>query len=154
MEKKSFITTMQFLGVIFLCTPTAAFLPTRTFSHVCHTHHSQDDLRHHRAFCKSNYSLQKSYPYAEISESENCDSLKSATTEQVDVTQQEADKAEDTKDVLTNAVIRVSFDGRMFTGWSGANDSSYDNDVRQDSLPMNDPEPKTRRKRRRRRGSL
>mmetsp|Transcript_3904 Transcript_3904/g.8980 ORF Transcript_3904/g.8980 Transcript_3904/m.8980 type:complete len:344 (+) Transcript_3904:338-1369(+) len=38
----------------------------------------------------------------------------------------------------------------MFTGWSGANDSSYDNDVRQDSLPMNDPEPKTRRKRRRR----
>lgn len=147
MTMKVFAAITQCLCVVFLSKPTEAFLSARTCPHICHTHHfRRDDVRHHRPFSISHPLQQNSQLYSKVSESENCGSFDSATAEKVIATREE-DKADDTrKDILTNAVIRVSFDGRMFTGWSGANDKNVD--VRQGSLPLNDPVPKTRRKRR------
>ncbi|CAJ1942870.1 unnamed protein product [Cylindrotheca closterium] len=137
------------MWLISLSKPTVAFLPTRIFPPACHAHGCQDNFRQHDSFFKSDSSRQKSRLYGKTSGSDTCDALDSATAEKVVATRGK-DKTDDTQDVLTNAVIRVSFDGRMFTGWSGANDNSYDNDMRQDSLPLNDPSPKIKRKRRRR----
>lgn len=148
---KRIIITIHFFWQLFWLTTTEALLVTKAISCGCHNHHHYDNLRLHLSLWLSDSPRQKSFLQSAVSQSEDDVAADPAVIEKVKVKTMEQ-KADEMKPLYTNAIIRVSFDGRRFTGWSGANDNGgCDDDVRQESFLMNDSLPNSRRKARRRR---